>query len=38
MLIEAKRARAKSESLNIVHTDEESLYSLIEQSLSSKEK
>ena len=38
MLIEAKRARAKSESLNIVHTDEESLYSLIEQGLGNKEK
>jgi hypothetical protein len=38
ILIEAKRARAKSEVLNIVHTDEESLYSLIEQSLAKKEK
>lgn len=33
ILVEAKQARAKSETLNIVHTDEESLYSLIEHSL-----
>jgi hypothetical protein len=38
LLIEAKRTRAKNEALNIVHTDEESLYSLIEQGLERKEK
>lgn len=38
MLIEAKKARAQKESMNIVHTDEESLYSLIEQGLGNKEK
>lgn len=35
MVVEAKTARAKSETINIVHTDEESLYSLIEQNLGS---
>lgn len=33
ILIEAKKARAKSEAFNIIHTDEESLYNLIEQNL-----
>lgn len=33
ILVEAKKARAESETLNIVHTDEESLYNLIEHSL-----
>jgi hypothetical protein len=33
ILVEAKKARAKGEVVNIVHTDEESLYSLIEQTL-----
>ncbi len=33
ILVEAKKARAKNEVINIVHTDEESLYSLIEQTL-----
>lgn len=37
MLNEVKAARAKSEMLDIVHTDEESIYSLIEQGLSRKE-
>lgn len=31
LLLEAKAARAKNELPSIVHTDEESLYSLIEQ-------
>lgn len=31
LLVEAKEARAKKEIVKIVHTDEESLYSLIEQ-------
>lgn len=33
ILIEAKKTRAKDEVFNIIHTDEESLYNLIEQSL-----
>lgn len=33
ILAEAKQARAASESFNILHTDEESLYSLIEHNL-----
>lgn len=33
ILVEAKQARAKAEVLNIVHTDEESLYNLIEHGL-----
>jgi hypothetical protein len=33
ILVEAKKARAETETLNIVHTDEESLYNLIEHSL-----
>lgn len=33
ILVEAKKARAQAEALNIVHTDEESLYNLIEQNL-----
>lgn len=36
ILEEVKAARATSEVLNIVHTDEESIYSLIEQRLSRK--
>jgi hypothetical protein len=37
ILQEVKTARAKKEVLDIVHTDEESLYSLIEQGLGRKE-
>ena len=33
ILLEAKKSRARNESLNLVHTDEESLYNLIEQGL-----
>lgn len=37
LLLEVKSSRAQNERTNIVHTDEESLYSLIEQMRQRKE-
>jgi hypothetical protein len=33
ILVEAKKAKAEAQKYNLIHTDEESLYSLIEHNL-----